>query len=437
MKLLKNLNPLSRSTLKLHLIAAPFDGMAQAGLALFVIIARKSLGANDFQVMLFTMTAPLCFLLSIYWAELIRVFRHWRTLFLLTAVIGVVPLVLMIPFGNVQVLLGLMLLFHLGTSLYVPLRNRVIQNNYPVEPRSHLYSQIARVITLTALLLAWPLGLFLDSGADNWRWLFLFVALVASVDRVLQYLVPENPVQLQARVPIASPGWMGVPVPRWSHLVKPWQRMRDVLNRNRQFFRWEMQFMIYGLAFFIIFTLLPGFLVEGLGMSYSKISLGQVAIAQLGSVIMLPVMGKFHDRLNPASFAGRVFLLLSLFPVLLIVTGLTPAGNLRMLPFLLSFLLQGIAMSGVIVAWSLSSMTFAGEEDGALYQSIHVTLTGMRGMLGPLIGWAVKTWFGWYAAFALSALLLLVAALLMLSQGRQLERDINTQAEPVKPAIPA
>ncbi len=82
-------------------------------------------------------------------------------------------------------------------------------------------------------------------------------------------------------------------------------------------------------------------------------------------------------------------------------------------------------------------MTFAGEVDGALYQSIHVTLTGMRGMLGPLIGWAVKTWFGWYAAFALSALLLLVAALLMLSQGRQLERDINTQAEPVKPAIPA
>ena len=43
--------------------AAPFDGMAQAGLALFVTIARKSLGADDFQIMLFTMAAPLCFFL--------------------------------------------------------------------------------------------------------------------------------------------------------------------------------------------------------------------------------------------------------------------------------------------------------------------------------------------------------------------------------------
>ena len=419
---LKNLNPLSRQTVKIHMLAAPFDGMAHAGMALFVTIARKSLGADDFQIMLFTMAAPLCFLLSIYWAELIRIFQRWRTLFLLTAVIGVFPLLLMLLYDSVEVLLGLMLLFHLGTSLYVPLRNRVIQNNYPADRRSLLYSQIARIITLSALILAWPLGVFLDSGVDNWRWLFLFVAIVATVDRVLQYLAPLNPNQLQTPVPIASPGWMGVPFPRWSHLVKPWQRMHDVLNRNRQFFRWEMQFMLYGLAFFIIFTLLPGFLVEELGLSYGQISLGQIAVAQLGSVIMLPIMGKYHDRLNPASFASRIFFLLAFFPVLLIITGATPAGSLRMVPYLLAFLVQGVAISGVMVAWSLSSMTFAGDEDGALYQSIHVTLTGMRGMMGPLIGWLTKTWFGWYAAFSLAAVLLLLASLLMLLQGRHIEK---------------
>jgi len=97
-----------------------------------------------------------------------------------------------------------------------------------------------------------------------------------------------------------------------------------------------------------------------------------------------------------------------------------------MVPFLIAFLLQGIAMSGIIVAWSLSSLTFAGEEDGALYQGIHVTLTGMRGMLGPLIGWVVKSWFGWYAAFLLSTALLLLAGWLMLRQGRLLDR-IDTQ----------
>ena len=49
----------------------------------------------------------------------------------------------------------------------------------------------------------------------------------------------------------------------------------------------------------------------------------------------------------------------------------------------------------------------------------------MRGMLGPLIGWVVKTWFGWYAAFALASLLLLLAAFLMMRQGRLLEEEAS------------
>ena len=79
-------------------------------------------------------------------------------------------------------------------------------------------------------------------------------------------------------------------------------------------------------------------------------------------------------------------------------------------------------MSGGMVAWIMSSMAFAGDEDGALYQSIHVTMVGFRGMVGPLLGWSVKTYFGWGSAFALASGLLFLSASLMHRQGRLLGR---------------
>jgi uncharacterized membrane protein len=50
-----------------------------------------------------------------------------------------------------------------------------------------------------------------------------------------------------------------------------------------------------------------------------------------------------------------------------------------------------------------------------------VTLTGFRGMVGPLLGWLVKSWLGWTAAFALAFFLLLLASILMAQQGKQLD----------------
>lgn len=406
-----------RATSRRQLGAAPFDGLLMAGMQLVPAIAKKSLGASDLQVMLLMMVAPVCFLLSVYWAELISMLDRWRRLFPAAAVFGLLPLTLMAPFGRMSTLIGVLLLFELGNSLVIPLRNRVMQANYPLASRSRHYARAGVLAGLTVLLVSRPIGGFLDLSPDNWRWLFLFCASAGVVERLMWYGMPESPGRRHLKPVLSSPDWMGPPLPRWT---QPIHRMRDVLQRNPQFFRWEMQFMLYGLAFFVLNTVLPGYLVEGLGLSYSEISTGQVALARLGGVLMLPVMGRRHDRYDPASFCARVFALLAVFPLLMwacLPLAGTPFG---LVPFYGGFLLQGVAMSGVMVAWSMSSLAFAGEEDGALYQSIHVTLTGFRGLAGPLLGWLVKEHFGWGAAFALATSLLLLAAWLMQRQGRVL-----------------
>lgn len=415
----RTLAQLSRRTLRLQWWAVPFESLLQAGMQFGSTIAKKSLHATDWQITLLMMTAPLCFLLSVYWAELIRLLRRWRRLFLLAALFGVLPLSLMAIWGSMPVFLALLLLYELGNSLTIPLRNRVMQANHPASRRSRIYSRLAAASAGLILLLSWPLGRFLDAAPDNWRWLFLGAALFGLVDRLIWHRMPENPAAAYQRPALSSPEWMGR-IPTWHQLAQPVRRMRDVLDRNRDFARWEGQFMIYGLAFFIISTVQPSYLVEGLGLSYSQISVGQLALLRLGGALTLPVMGFFHDRYNPAKFCARVFLLLAFFPLLLSLCIWLPAG-LRLYPFYAAFLLQGMAMSGVAVAWSMSSLVFAGDEDGALYQGIHVTLTGFRGLLGPLLGLLIMQTLGWSAAFWIAGSLLFVAASLMQKQGVEMD----------------
>jgi hypothetical protein len=410
---------LEKRTLRLQWWAVPFEALLQTGMQFGSTIAKKSLAATDWQITLMMMVAPLCFLLSVYWAELIRMVTRWRRLFVWAAAFGILPLVFMTGYGSMPVLLALLLLYELGNSLTIPLRNRVMQANYPAARRSGIYSRLAAATSAIILLASWPTGRFLDAGPENWRWLFLVVAVVGVGERLIWHRMPDNPAFAHQRPALSSPDWMGR-IPTWHQLVQPVRRMRQVLDRNRDFARWEGQFMIYGLAFFIISTVQPGYLVEGLGLSYSQISVGQLALLRLGGVLTLPLMGRFHDRYNPATFCGGVFLLLALFPLLLSTCLYLPA-EIRLVPFYLAFLLQGMAMSGVAVAWSMSSLVFAGDEDGALYQGIHVTLTGFRGLLGPLLGLFIKETLGWSAAFWTAAGLLVVAGSLMQRQGRELD----------------
>ncbi len=411
---------LARRTLRLQWLAIGFESLLQTGMQFGSTIAKKSLAATDWQITLLMMTAPLCFLLSVYWAELIRLVARWRRLFLLAAAFGVLPLALMAVYGSMPVFLALLLLYELGNSLTIPLRNRVMQVNYPANRRSRIYSRLAAASAGMILLASWPVGRFLDAAPDNWRWLFLAAAGFGVVDRLIWHRIPTNPTAAYQRPALSSPEWMGR-IPTWHQLAQPIQRMRDVLDRNRDFARWEGQFMIYGLAFFIISTVQPSYLVEGLGLSYTQISVGQLALLRLGGALTLPLMGFLHDRYNPAKFCARVFLLLAFFPLLLSSCIWLPEG-IRLYPFYLAFLFQGMAMSGVAVAWSMSSLVFAGDEDGALYQGIHVTLTGFRGLLGPLLGLLIMQTMGWTAAFWIAAGLLFVASALMQRQGLELDQ---------------
>jgi hypothetical protein len=84
----------------------------------------------------------------------------------------------------------------------------------------------------------------------------------------------------------------------------------------------------------------------------------------------------------------------------------------------LAFGVYSLGMSGINVTWNIGSIAFAPHGQGGYYQGIHVAMVGIRGLIGPAIGFSVLHFMGFREVFALSALIFLTAAASSVLQGR-------------------
>jgi hypothetical protein len=167
-----------------------------------------------------------------------------------------------------------------------------------------------------------------------------------------------------------------------------------ILREDRIFRRFEINFFIYGIAFLSLLPMVPLFLVHDLGLDYTRIGLARGLMGQTGLILFAPALGRTLEKL--AAHVVTVYA---------------------------AFVCFGIAMAGVSIAWSLSSIHFAGSEDPSAYQSVHSVLVGVRGAVAPLLGYLVISTTSTLHGFALSAALFLLSALLMARMARDEAAD--------------
>ena len=95
-----------------------------------------------------------------------------------------------------------------------------------------------------------------------------------------------------------------------------------------------------------------------------------------------PVWGRFLDRINPMS--GR-----AVFNAIQCVAYLFHCyGGLsrQVWPFVLGSMIHAIGNGGGTINWLTGSLYFAKQQHVSLYNSIHVGLTGIRGLVAPILG---------------------------------------------------
>ncbi|MCK4695917.1 MAG: MFS transporter [Candidatus Cloacimonetes bacterium] len=401
------LDRLEKQTFFLLLLGAFFNGFVISSFLMYDVIAKKALHALDWQITILVMLWPVSNLFSIWWGKVLEHSRSLSKFFVLTAIIGRLPLVLMLFVTNYFQYLILLLLLFSFNALVSPAQNAIYQINFKPKNRGEVFGYIASLVTVTILCFNFLGGKLLDINENLFRHFYVVVGIFGCYSALIMATIKvkkKRYFEVKETIVLKKLFW------------KPVVRTIEVMKKNKNFAIFERNFFIYGVGFMVLLPAIPKYLVEILQMDYTQNFLAKGIISQIGILFLAPLAGKIFDRQHPALFTFMAFGLLGLYPgILLISSFFINSGFVNYIVYF-AFLVFGIVMSAIFISWSISSIYFAGDEDVSMYQSVHVTLTGLRGLFAPFLGYLILKTLGVQAVFVCAILLFCTASFLSYRQ---------------------
>lgn len=380
-----------KSTVSLLLLSALFNGVFNGFTGIQDIIARKAFNALDWQLMVLTMIWPVTNFLSIWWGKILEQSSSKAKFFWFVAFFGRLSLILAYFTTSMNIYLLIFGLVSFFNGILSPASNSIYQSNLPHD-RSKIFGYTMSAASAISMIFAFIAGRFLDSSEANLKLIFVFVSLAGFLSAsILSFIkIAKNKVTYQDRMK------------RSEFFLTPLLRAFQLLKTNKPYAHFQRDFTLYGFGFLSLSPVIPIFMVDYLKLNYTHSFVSKGILAQIGFLILSPVFGKLHDNFHPFKFASYSFASIAVFPLLLIITGLIQNNSFSLFAIYFSFLVYGFAMSGVNMAWNMSSIHFAGNEDASMYQSLHITITGIRGLFAPVLGILAKNYMGIYGAFLMS-----------------------------------
>lgn len=413
---------IEKHTFRLHLISQILNGFAFGTFILQDVILKKSLGGSDLQVTVLIFLTSAAFLFSIYGPEIINRAPNRPRMILAIGFASKFFLFIIPLFETPNYFIFCLAMMAIIDSMIKPVWNVVIKHNYTPERRSSLYSYASSFFTLALLISTTSMGFLLDINYEVYK---IFFPLAGVADMIAFYNLSKL-----IKNDDKEPGERTRLVFRFSlRLIKdiiilPIRNMMRIFSVNRPFLRFEIYFFLYGMAFMMIAAVLPIYLVDDLALDYTPISLARGLMVHSAIVAFTPLMGKLMGPGDPGRFTGISFISLVLFPFLLMALKyfhFTWIGTDILL--YAAFFIFGISMSGVTLSWNLGSIYYAPHAEVSNYQAVHITLTGLRGILSPFLGYLLLKLVSMEAAFIAAAMLFLSGGVLMLGKSRKTKKN--------------
>lgn len=405
------LTGLEKRTFLLLMVVAFFNGFVSSAFQIQEIIAKKALLALDWQITLLVMLWPLSNILSIWWGKLLEHSRSVSKYFILVGFAGRLCLIMMLWVKGFYGFLAIMMVVFSFNALISPAQNSIYKNNVRKENRGKLFGYISSLTTLSMIIASYSFGRILDINEDWYRYIFLGVGLAGFVSSMFMASIKSEKPFNSNKIKVKEV------------FFQPIHSFFDVMKKNKHFAQFQLGFFLYGIGFMVMLPAIPKYLVEYLQMDYSQTFMGKAIISQLGILLLAPWAGNIHDKINPAKFTALTFFALALYPTIMLVSSYFVGSAWANYIAYLAFFVFGIAMSGVVISWNISSIFFAGDDDVSLYQGVHVTLTGLRGLFAPVLGFLVLRFLGVRTVFMLSITMLIIGALVCLHLYFKMKND--------------
>ncbi len=269
-----------------------------------------------------------------------------------------------------------MVLARLAWAGVITLRAAIWRANFPRHVRARITGRITVIYSLTIALTAALIGLAMSWWPDAWRVLFPVAGLLG-VLAAWEYL----------RTRIRAGNRL-----RKSELAQRNQRQGGqlraslhILGTDRWYRRYMLTMFAFGSGNLMVIALLVIILNEQFGFARFEQVLITTTLPLLSLAVFTPIWARRLDATHILDYRARqawnFVLALGLFTAAAI-------SGLSWL-FWIGALAMGAAFAGGKLGWNLGHNDFASDDQSTLYMGIHVTLTGIRGLIAPLAGVAV------------------------------------------------
>jgi len=383
-------------------------GLSMGILSLTAFVARRSMGASPMEVAALIAIWQAPWILAPALGPLLTRANPQRV-WILTGVLAFTPL-LFIALIDVRVegtggrgaaalwpLMLTMALHYAVAIAHVPHRGAMIRTNYAPHVRGRMYGMLQVVTLLGGVLGGKAAGALLDLDA---RWLRVLYP-VAAVLGMCGFVLLARVRWRGQRRPQPLAGSTGSTRPLEA-LRATWREVFRIFMEDGRFRLYEIGFMVYGIAFLLGWAQLALYAEGPLRLSYGEMTNGQSIAFPIALMCGAALWSRVTDRLGVVRVTLLAFLMLGLFYLVM----LTVHGHKS---YVAAFALFGFTMAAVDVGWSLGPLHFAPDGKAHMYAALHFSLVGIRSLFAPFLGFWIVRQFGYPAAFATAAVLLVAA----------------------------
>lgn len=352
-----------------------FEGSALSVLVRIAFEGRVDRGLLNAVTAFLAVSPALANLSSAVWAPLAQgvdkvrfITSLQRWMILLAAVIAVMPRTAL---GLMGVALASLVARCCWTGI-LTIRSTVWKANYPDGARGRITGKFAAVqVTLVALL-----ALGLGKAMEHAEWSFRALLLIGCVLALA-----------------GNAAWGRIRVRRHAALRRAEQHhtptlrhgvgaLWSALSRDGQFARFMVFQFLLGLGNIMAGALLPIVLRETFEVGYLWGLALNTSIPLLCMPLTVPLWARLIDRTHAVHFRA-----IHSWVFVVGLTALTIGIRQEWLWLVgLAVAIKGVAFGGGALAWNLGHLDFAPPGQASTYMGVHVTLTGMRGLVSWLLG---------------------------------------------------
>ncbi len=341
---------------------------------------------------------------SFAWANMAHGRARVSVLATLQAVFAmVVGLIALIPFGPTGLMLTIVLVLvaRLIWAGIQTVRAAVWTANYPRTVMARMTGRIVMISSPGVALVALSAGWVLDKSASASRFLYIVAALsglvaawmfrAVRVRREYQMLAAESDAG-------SSAGTFSL------------RQFREVLGSNPSYRSFMFWMSLYGAGNLMLNAQLVVLYADRLHLG----GLTQITLLSVMPLIMIPLFvpwwARQFDGGHVIDYRARQCWVL----VCSMVINALAVWQRQPWLLWLGSILCGISYAGANLGWNLGHNDFAPRGLAQHYMGVHVTLTGVRGLIAPPLGILLYEWLEWwhsgYGIAALGAPILLVTA---------------------------